>query len=70
MPTRTTDLNQLRQADPAVALVMDTFESIDRVYRESLKAMGITQESVPEVRNSADVAVSLHPVDVTNRALT
>ncbi len=70
MQTHPGDLTQLRQTDPAVALIMDTFENIDRVYRQSLKAMGMAQASVPEVRNSADVSVSLRPVDITNRPLT
>ncbi|MCH8878018.1 MAG: hypothetical protein IIA89_14565 [Chloroflexi bacterium] len=54
-------LDRLRQEDPDVNQIVDIYEEIDRVYRESREAMGIASEAVPDVMNSAEVTVSFTP---------
>ena len=57
----TNELRQLRDNDPDLALVLDVFGEIERVYCDTLEAMGVTQEHVPEIRNSAEVTISFRP---------
>ncbi len=54
-------LQQLSTEDPDLALILDVYGEIDRVYREALKAMGDTTETIPDVMNSSEVTVSFHP---------
>lgn len=65
------ELRKLRASNPDVALILDAFAQLDAVYRESLKAMGVTPERSLQVANSADVTVSFDPsapgVGPTNR---
>jgi len=57
----TEELRQLRDGDPYMRLVLDTFEEIEQVYRESLETMGISSQEISEVKNSADVTISFRP---------
>lgn len=57
----TNELRRLRESDPDVALILDVFEKIERVYRDTLEAMGATSKQIPEVRNSAEVTISFRP---------
>jgi hypothetical protein len=61
MERLTNKLRQLRKDDPDVALLIDTFEQIDTVYRASLEAMGASHSALPEVANCAEVTVSFDP---------
>jgi formylmethanofuran dehydrogenase subunit B len=65
MPTLSDELKRLRQSNADVALILDTYAGIDRVYRESLQAMGAAGTTAGEVRNSADVVVTFAPVPLT-----
>jgi hypothetical protein len=61
MDTLTNELRRLREEDPDVALVLDVYGEIERVYHDTLEAMGVTGRYTPEVRNSAEVTVSFRP---------
>ena len=61
MNNTTKELHRLREENPDVALILDVFVEIERVYREALEAMGITSKHTPEVRNSAEVTISFRP---------
>jgi len=61
MNSLTDELRRLREADPDVDLVLDIFGEIERVYRDTLEAMGATSKHTPEVRNSAEVTISFFP---------
>ena len=54
----TNELCRLREDDPDVALVLDVFGEIERVYRDTLEAMGVTSKYTPDVRNSAQETLS------------
>ncbi len=58
-------LKQLRENEPDVALIMDTYRAISRVYSESLEAMGRTTKIESVVSNSADVILSIRPMPTT-----
>lgn len=51
----TDELRQLRERDPDLALILDTFATIDQIYHQSLVAMGQENEDIPLVRNSTEV---------------
>ena len=55
------ELGRLREEEPDVAYVLDVFGEIERVYSDTLEAMGVTRKHVPEVKNSAEVTLSFHP---------
>ncbi len=61
MSSLTNELRRLREDDPDVALVLDVFGEIERVYSDTLEAMGVTSKYTPEVRNSAEVTLSFRP---------
>ncbi|GEM_PF-2296958 len=61
MESLTNELRELSAGDPDMALVLGTFEEIDRVYREVLEATGEMREPVLEAANSAKVMVSFRP---------
>lgn len=61
MNSLTEELRRLREHDPDVALVLDVFGEIERVYRDTLEAMGVTSRHTPEVKNSAEVIISFRP---------
>lgn len=61
MNSLTNELRRLREDDPDVALVLDVFGEIERVYRDALEAMGVTSKHTPEVMNSAEVTISFYP---------
>jgi hypothetical protein len=51
-------LQQLRECEPAVALILDTYEETDRIYRQSMEAMGMGGEPSIQVGNTADADVT------------
>lgn len=55
------ELRSLRDSNPDLALVLDTFEEIERVYQETLEAMGSVGRNIPKVTNSAEVTLSFQP---------
>lgn len=59
------ELSRLRQSNPDVALILDTYANIERVYTASLQAMGVNSGTVGQVRNSADVIVTFAPTPST-----
>ena len=61
MNNLTNELNRLRAENSDVALILDVFEEIDHVYRETMEAMGIIYTLTPEVKNSAEITVSFRP---------
>lgn len=54
-------LQSLRQSDTDVALILDVYEEIERVYKGALEAMGAASSTSGGVRNSADVTISFEP---------
>jgi len=52
-------LQQLREQDADLSLVLDTFAALDHVYRQSLMAMGQVDKATPTVRSSAEVTFSV-----------
>ncbi|MFA4925195.1 MAG: hypothetical protein WC524_00895 [Candidatus Aminicenantales bacterium] len=44
--------------NPDVALIIDIFKEIERVYLESLEAMGIENRQMPSVKNSSETTIS------------
>lgn len=61
MNSLTNELRRLREDDPDVALVLDVFGEIERVYHGTLEAMGVISQQTPEVMNSAEVTISFRP---------
>jgi hypothetical protein len=55
----TDELQQLREQDADLALILDTFATIDHVYRQSLMAMGQVNEDIPTVKSSAEITFSV-----------
>jgi len=53
------ELFRLREDDPNVKQVFDTYVEIERVYREALELMGINSEYTLEPMSSAEVKISL-----------
>ena len=54
-------LQSLRQSDADVALILDIYEEVDRVYKGALEAMGAGSSTADGVRNSEDVIISFQP---------
>ena len=57
----TSELRSLRENNPDLALILDTFEEIERVYQGTLEAMGSVTKNIPKVMNSAEVTLSFQP---------
>lgn len=55
----TSELQQLREQDADLKLILDTFAAIDHAYRQSLKAMGQINEDIPTVKSSAEITFSV-----------
>lgn len=62
MSELTEELRRLRENDPDIALILDKFGEINRVYCGSLEAMGSVRKHVSTVRSSADVTYSINPM--------
>lgn len=59
MAELTEALRRLREDDPDVALILDVYPEMERVFHGSLEAMGYSTGKQPvDVANSAEVAVS------------
>ncbi|HVS83663.1 MAG TPA: hypothetical protein VHE60_18170 [Pyrinomonadaceae bacterium] len=61
MPEIISQLQSLRQSDTDVALILDLYEEVERVYKGALEAMGAGTPTADAVRNSADVTISFEP---------
>lgn len=61
METITKKLNQLREADPEVALIMDYYWELEKIYKEALEAMGYQNIPLSEVGNSAEFTIVFNP---------
>lgn len=57
----TDELNRLRQTDPDVAFVLDTFHETEQVYQRAREAMGRTPRTTASARSSAHVTLSVQP---------
>ncbi len=55
------ELRQLHEQDSDVRDILDTFGELERVYYDTLEAMGVMSQHTPQVMNSADVTLSFHP---------
>jgi hypothetical protein len=60
------ELERLRSEDADLAEVLDAFEEIEHAYAEVLDAMS-GRENQPPVTNSADVTISMAPLDESLR---
>lgn len=58
MNTLESEIRRLRDDDPELALALDVFDQIDRVYREALEAMGESGGRATDVMNSAEWTTS------------
>ena len=58
-------LRELRDRNPDVAQVLDTYSNISRAYRRALAATGRKQAPIVGVRNSAEVTFSSTPKSST-----
>jgi len=61
MNVMTNELRNLCENDPDLALILDTFEEIERVYEGTLEAMGTVSKNIPKTTNSAEVIISFQP---------
>lgn len=55
----TDELQQLREQNADLALILDTFALIDHVYCQSLQAMGQINKGIPTVKSSAGITFSV-----------
>lgn len=60
------DIGRLCEDEPDLALALSLFAEIERIYRESLTAMGLIDIYQPEIRNTAEVTISLDPTPLTS----
>src|SRR5665648_311578 len=51
-------LQKLRKSDCEVALVLDLYDELERVYQGALEAMGASDRHVTETMNSDEVTLS------------
>lgn len=63
------EIRQLVDSDPYVGLILDAYAKLDRIYRESLEAMGYTKQFSVGVNNSADVTISFHDLASTTEQM-
>lgn len=56
------ELRQLCQMDPDIVQMLEAFEEIEEVYRQTLEAMGIGDGYTSHAGNSAEVTLSLQSV--------
>lgn len=57
-------LRQIYKQNPDVSLIMDKFFEIDKVYQQTLEAMGVSNKPSIQVRNSADITASFKKTPV------
>lgn len=62
MTSLSNELRILRDTDPDVALVLEAFEDIERVYRASLIAMGQSNEVSLGAGDAADITLSFQDI--------
>ncbi|MHB0922645.1 MAG: hypothetical protein ACYC3H_01600 [Bellilinea sp.] len=55
--TEMNSLMQLAKEDPDVAFIMETFNLVDKLYNESLVAMGITADQKEETKSSNEIVI-------------
>lgn len=68
--TTSDELFRLREENEDVALIFDTFTAIDRIYQESLRAMGFVSKERPLTQSSDSITLSTVHIDSTNKPLT
>lgn len=54
------ELLRLREENEDIALLLDAYGELDRLYNDTLEAMGVTARPTLTVRNSSEVTVSIH----------
>lgn len=59
MPDLTKELSEIREQDPAVADVLDFYDDVEKVYQETLRAMGVVDDPYCTIGNSSNVTVSV-----------
>ena len=60
------ELQRLSDNNQDVKLVLDTYKEIEKVYEESLVAMGVTVSKEPEFCNTAKVTISFRSDSSSN----
>lgn len=58
MPDLTEELREIREQDPAIADVLDFYDEVEKVYQETLRAMGILDNPHCSIGNSSNVTLS------------
>jgi len=66
MTLLTKELEEIGRNDPDVALVLNVFQEIERVYNDALEAMGGTNKGRAGVINSENVSTSFCPTSSTS----
>lgn len=66
MPNLTRELDELRKEDPDVATLIDFYGEVERIYQETLEAMGVTTGPQQEATRSSDVSISFQNTSSTS----
>jgi len=53
----------MREDDRDVALVLDAYDELERVYQGALEAMGVSDRQETDTMNSAEVTLSFKSSD-------
>ncbi|MEK6410258.1 MAG: hypothetical protein AABN34_25315 [Acidobacteriota bacterium] len=53
------ELMEIRKQDPAAADVLDFYDDVEKVYQETLRAMGVVEDPYCMIGNSSSVTVSV-----------
>lgn len=61
MDVVTDALKQLIETDKNLAELLETYTELDRIYRESLQALGQTTKIEASIGNTAEVTASFAP---------
>ncbi|MCL5882974.1 MAG: hypothetical protein M1539_03250 [Actinobacteria bacterium] len=57
------ELQKLRESDRDVALVLDAYGELERMYQGALEAMGVADRQETDTMNSAEVTLSFKSSD-------
>ena len=58
MDTLSNDLRKLRHENADVAIILDAYKNIEKVYLESLRAMGILSIPIASTENSGEITLT------------
>lgn len=54
-------LRELHKDDPDVASILDFYEEIEKIYQQTLEAIGVSTKHSPSIMNSSNVMISFRP---------